>query len=347
MRGFLRRAGQHGTMQDSHDPEGGDLVLFEAPDGEIRLDVRVESETVWLTQAQMATLFDRDRSVITRHLANLFRTGELEESSNVRFLHIAGSDKPVGVYSLDAVLSVGYRVNSKRGSQFRAWATRTLKAHLLRGFTLQERRLREVGSKDLEDAVALLARTLTNQDLVSDEGRAVLGVVRRYARSWRLLLAYDEQRLSTSPAQPTLPTATLNLDEARAVAKTLREELTHRGEAGALFGQERGSALAAILGAIEQTFDGVALYPSAQERAAHLLYFVIKDHPFGDGNKRLGALYFLEYMRRNGIFRRPNGSPRIADDALVALALLIAESAPAQKQLMIRLILSLLDDAND
>jgi prophage maintenance system killer protein len=218
---------------------------------------------------------------------------------------------------------------------------------LLRGFTLQERRLREVGSKDLEDAVALLARTLTNQALVSDEGRAVLGVVRRYARSWRLLLAYDEQRFSTSPAQPTLPTATLNLDEARAVAKTLREELTHRGEAGALFGQERGSALAAILGAIEQTFDGVALYPSAQERAAHLLYFVIKDHPFGDGNKRLGALYFLEYMRRNGIFRRPNGSPRIADDALVALALLIAESAPAQKQLMIKLILSLLDDAND
>lgn len=326
------------------DEQRGEVVVYEAPDGRVRVDVRLAHETVWLRQEQMAELFGRERSVITKHVRNLFKEGELSEESNVRFLHIAGSDKPVGFYSLDVIISVGYRVKSLRGTQFRIWATNTLREHLLRGYTLHERRLAERGLGEIEQAVGLLARTLTAHALVTDEGRALLDVVQRYTRSWRLLLEYDEGRLADTPGRPLAPSAMLSLDDARVACARLRDELAPRGEAGPFFGQERGGALAGILGAIEQTFDGEPLYPSVQVRAAHLLYFVIKDHPFGDGNKRLGTLFFLEYLRRNGLLLRASGEPRLADNAMVALALLIAESAPAQKDLMIRLVLNLMAD---
>lgn len=326
------------------DAARGEVVVYQAPDGAVRVDVRLERETVWLTQQQMAELFERERSVVTKHVRNAFKEGELDEESNVHFLHVAGSDKPVGFYSLDVVTSVGYRVKSLRGTQFRIWATRTLREHLLRGYTLNERRLRERGLGEIEQAVELLARTLTVHAPVTDEGRAVLDVVQRYTRSWRLLLEYDERRLAETPARPVAPTAALPLDDARAAAASLRADLIGRGQAGALFGQERSDGLAGILGTIEQTFGGAPLYPSAQVRAAHILYFVIKDHPFGDGNKRIGTLLFLEYLRRNALLMRTDGSPRLADNAMVALALLIAESDPAQKELMIRLVLNLLGD---
>lgn len=322
----------------------GEVVVYRAPDGQVRVDVRLERETVWLTQQQMADLFGRERSVITKHVRNLFKEAELGEESNVRFLHVAGSDKPVGFYSLDVIISVGYRVKSLRGTQFRIWATTTLREHLLRGYTLSERRLTELGLSEIEQAVGLLARTLTTHALVTDEGRAVLDVVQRYTRSWRLLLEYDEERLAEVPGRPVQPAAPLTLDDSRAAVASLRIDLVGRGQAGSLFGQERGDGMAGILGAIEQTFGGEPLYPSAQERAAHILYFVIKDHPFGDGNKRIGTLLFLEYLRLNGLLLRADGSPRLADNAMVALALLIAESDPAQKQLMIRLVLNLIED---
>jgi prophage maintenance system killer protein len=327
------------------DAPHGQILVYEAPDGSAQVDVRLDRDTVWLSQAQMAELFGRERSVVTKHVRNVFSEGELSEESNVHFLHIAGSDKPVGFYSLDVVISVGYRVKSLRGTQFRIWATRTLRDHLLRGYTLNTRRLAERGLGEIELAVGLLARTLTAHTLVTDEGRAVLDVVQRYTRSWRLLLEYDEERLADRPAQPLDPAASLSLEDARSAAAGLREDLASRGEAGSLFGQERGEALAGILGAIEQTFGGEPLYPSAQARAAHLLYFVIKDHPFGDGNKRIGTLLFLEYLRRSGLLLRADGEPRLADNAMVALALLIAESEPAQNDLMIRLVLNLLEDA--
>jgi prophage maintenance system killer protein len=323
---------------------GGEILVYEDPDGRVRVDVRLDRETVWLTQQQMAELFGRERSVITKHVRNVFAEGEFEEESNVQNLHIAGSDKPVRFYNLDVIISVGYRVKSLQGTRFRQWATKTLREHLLRGYTLHERRLAERGLAEAQQAIALLARTLTSQALVTDEGRAVLDVVQRYSRSWRWLLEYDEGRLSERPRRAIAPIAALTLPEARAAAARLREELVARGEAGPLFGQERGEALAAILAAIEQTFDGQPLYPSVQARAAHLLYFVIKDHPFGDGNKRIGTLLFLEYLRRHGLLLRTDGTPRLADNAMVALALLIAESAPAQKDLMIRLTLNLLED---
>jgi prophage maintenance system killer protein len=219
-----------------------------------------------------------------------------------------------------------------------------LREHVLRGYSLNEKRLREKGLGEIEQAVGLQARTLTTNALVTDEGRAVLEVVQQYTRAWRLLLEYDEQRLPEKPGQPVVPAAGLSLGDALALIARFREALAARGEASGLFGAERGEQLPGILGAVEQTFGGEPLYPTVQVRAAHLLYFVIKDHPFADGNKRIGTLLFLEYLRRNGTLAKPNGEPRLADNAMVALALLVAESEPAQKDLMIRLILNLLED---
>jgi len=331
-------------MNSPNTLPGGEVIVYRASDGQVQVEVRLERETVWLTQAQMVELFGRDQSVISRHIRNVFADGELPAEGNMQKMHIASADRPTALYSLDVIISVGYRVKSTRGVQFRQWATRVLREHLLRGYTLNERRLRERGLKEIEQAVGLLARTLTSHALVTDEGRAVLDVVQRYTRSWRLLLEYDEERLAEVPGRPVAPTAALSLDDARAAYARLRDDLLGRGQAGPLFGQERGDALAAILGAIEQTFGGEPLYPNAQARAAHILYFVIKDHPFGDGNKRIGTLLFLDYLRRNGLLDHADGSPRLADNAMVALALLIAESDPAQKELMIRLVLSLVGD---
>ena len=328
----------------------GEVVLYEAPDGEVRVDVRLDRETVWLTQRQMAVLFKTSTDNIGLHLKNIFKDGELEESVTTEDYSAVQKEGRRGVrrnlkrYNLDAIISVGYRVSSKRGTQFRIWATRTLKDHLLRGYTLNEKRLRERGLGEIEQAVSLLARTLTEHALVTDEGRAVLEVVQQYTRAWRLLLEYDEGRLSEKPTHPLKPSADLSLAHARTAIARLRESLAARGEATNLFGQERSDQLHGILGAIEQTFGGEPLYTTVQTRAAHLLYFVIKDHPFADGNKRVGTLLFLEYLRRNGLLIRPDGAPRLADNAMVALALLVAASEPAQKDLMIRLILNLLED---
>jgi prophage maintenance system killer protein len=320
------------------------VILFQAADGQVTLDVRLEADTVWLSQAQMAELFGRERSVISRHIGNVFKEGELPEKSNVHFLHIAGADRPVGFYNLDVIISVGYRVKSPRGTQFRIWATQVLRQHLIEGYTLHQRRLHEQGLGDLQQALALMARTLSTRGLVSDEGQAVLEVVQRYSRAWRWLLAYDEDRLAPAFAEPDGVPEALGLAEAQLAIDTLRRDLAHCGESTPLFGQENRQALAGILGAIEQTFDGQPLYPTAQLRAAHLLYFVIKDHPFADGNKRIGTLLFLEFLRRNQLLLLPDGQPRIADNGMAALALLIAESAPQQKDLIIRLVMALLED---
>jgi DNA ligase (NAD+) len=335
------------AMTRSSINDGGEVVLYEAPDGQIRLDVRLEQDTVWLNQAQMGELFGKNVRTISEHITNLFKEKELNDSSVLRNFRITARDGKAydtQFYNLDVIISVGYRVKSQRGTQFRIWATRTLKNHLLSGYTLNEKRLRERGFGEIEQAVGLLARTLTQHALVTDEGRAVLEVVQQYTRAWRLLLEYDEGRLSEKPTDPRKPSADLSLADARTAIDRLRQSLAARGEASGLFGQERSDQLHGILGAIEQTFGGEALYPTVQGRAAHLLYFVIKDHPFADGNKRIGSLLFLEYLRRNRLLTRSDGSPRLADNAMVALALLVAESEPTQKDLMIRLILNLLED---
>ena len=316
----------------------GDVILYKAPDGGARVDVRLDAETVWLTQDQMGQLFGRERSVITKHVRNVFREGELEaESARANFAHTAADGKTYQVdhFNLDVIVSVGYRVKSLQGTHFRRWATKVLREHLVQGYTLNQTRLAERGLTEARQTLDLLARTLQHQALVSETGRAVLDLIVGYADTWRLLLEYDEDRLVLPPgARPS--TGVLDLGRATHAIADFKRELLARNEATPLFGNPRGDALDGILGAIEQTMFGESLYRSREEKAAHLLYFVIKDHPFSDGNKRIGSFLFMLYLQQEGMAHRLNPL------ALTALALLIAESAAGSKDLMVRLIVNLL-----
>jgi prophage maintenance system killer protein len=314
---------------------GGEVLLYEASDGQVRVDVRLDRETVWLTQAQMVDLFGRDQSVVSRHLRNVFAEGELPAEGNMQKMHIASADKPTALYSLDVIISVGYRVKSRRGVQFRQWATRVLREHLVQGYTFNQTRLAERGLLEARQTLDLLARTLQNQALVDDTGRAVLELITGYADTWRLLLEYDENRLVLPPgARPS--SGVLDHDRASHAIADFKQELMARNEATQLFGNPRGAALEGILASIEQTMFGESLYRSREEKAAHLLYLIIKDHPFSDGNKRIGSFLFMLYLQQEGM------AHQLSPQALTALALLIAESAPASKDLMIRLIINLL-----
>lgn len=320
----------------------GEIVVYEAPDGEARVEVVVREDTVWLTEGQMAGLFDRERSVVNRHIRNIFAEGELSREGSVRILHTTpDGGRPGAAYSLDVVISVGYRVKSRRGTQFRIWANGVLRDHLLRGYTLNEKRLLARGV-EFDQAVALLTATLRKNEVLTPEGQAVLEVVQHYARTWRMLRAYDENQLAAAPGRTSAPTASLEITTARDAIRTMRDDMVVRGENPGLFGQERGDALESILLNIEQTWGGEALYPTIESRAAHLLYFVIKNHPLTDGNKRTASLLFLDYLRRNNALLGTSRQPRFSDTALVALALLVAESEASHKDLIIRLILNLL-----
>jgi prophage maintenance system killer protein len=317
---------------------GGEVVLYRSPDGTVELDVQLDGETVWLTQEQMSRLFGRERSVITKHVRNVFREGELDEKSNVHFLHIAGSDKPVGFYDLDVVISVGYRVKSQRGTQFRIWATRTLREHLVRGYTLHRQRF-ERNARELEAALALVRKAAAGEALTSDQGRGLVDVIARYTQTFLLLQRYDEGLL-TEP-KGTRGGALPSVENAREAIARLKADLMARGEASELFGREREDGLAALLGNLDQTVLGAPAYPTVESKAAHLLYFVIKNHPFADGNKRIGSFLFVDFLNRNGrLFR--GGEPVINDVGLAALALLVAESAPRDKDVMIRLVMNML-----
>ena len=319
---------------------GGEIVVYEAPDGEVHVDVRLERETVWLTQRQMAEVLQTSTDNVSLHLRNIYSSGELAESATTEDFSTVRTEGKRQVrrvlkhYNLDAIISVGYRVNSRRGVRFRQWATRTLREHLVRGFALNERRLAERGLREARETLDLLSRTLLNQALVDDTGQAVLGLIGSYADTWRLLLEYDEDRLTTPPGKPS--TSALDHDRVVEAIAEFKRELAARGEASVLFGNPRGDALAAILGNIEQTMFGEPLYRSPEEKAAHLLYFIVKDHPFTDGNKRIGSLLFLLYLNQEGVAHRLN------PQALTALTLLIAESASSGKDLMVRLIVNLL-----
>ncbi len=322
----------------------GELILYQDEDSREAVEVRLKDETVWLTLNQIAELFGRDKSVISRHLRNIFNTGELAKGETVAKNATVQKEGNREVtrerdwYNLDAIISVGYRVNSMRGTRVRIWATSVLKDHLVQGYTFHRKRLAEKGLNEARQMLELLGTTLQNHDLISDEGRAVLDIVNTYARTWKLLWQYDENALplpkKTGKTQQRLP----GLASIRAAIGSLKSRLLKKGEATEIFGQERGNSLSAILGAIRQTFDGQELYPGIEEKAAHLLYFVIKDHPFTDGNKRIGAFLFLLFLRLNGI----ESGQHFDNKALVALALLTAASSPEQKDLMIRLIVNLL-----
>lgn len=316
-----------------------DIIIFEAATQQV--EVRLEGETLWITQAQMAELFEVQKAAVSKHLKNIYASGELDQDATVSKMETVRKEggrtvnRQIEHYNLDAIISVGYRVNSTRATRFRQWATRVLRDQLTQGYSLNEHRLAQQGLTELEQAVDLLGKTLIRQELVTDIGREVVGLILGYAKTWRLLLDYDEGKLGV-PAGAQPARGILRLEEARRALDALAGELRQRGEASELFARDRGEGLAAILGNIEQTMFGDPLYKTRDERAAHLLYFVIKNHPFSDGNKRSGAFLFLLYLRQEGM--------RLTLDAngLTALTLLIAESDPKAKDLMVRLVMNLL-----
>jgi prophage maintenance system killer protein len=332
--------------------KAGEILLYQTDDGQTTLDVRLEAETVWLSLNQMADLFQRDKSVISRHMGNIFKTGELNRESTVAKFATVQQEGPrkverrIDYYNLDAIISVGYRVNSIRGTQFRIWATHTLKDHLIYGYTLNERRLRERGLAEAEQAIRLLSRTLDRHELITAEGRDILAVITRYAKSWLLLKQYDDNQIKSLKKQ-YIVRHILDREKAERAIVSLKKRLMEKGEATPLFGQDNENRLVGILGAVQQSFDGKPLYPGIEEQAAHLLYFIIKDHPFVDGNKRIGSFLFIIFLQENKYLEKKDGTPKINDNAIVALSLLIAESEPSQKDLMVRLIMNLIVDDED
>ncbi|HEX3526481.1 MAG TPA: virulence protein RhuM/Fic/DOC family protein [Thermoanaerobaculia bacterium] len=322
-----------------------EIVIYQNEQSQTQVSVRMDGETVWLTQRQMAELFDTSADNVSLHLKNVFSEGELGEPATTEDFSVVQSEgrrkvtRAVKHYNLDAIISVGYRVNSRRGVQFRQWATRLLREHLMRGYTVNQSRLAERGLLEARQTLDLLARTLQNQALVDSTGSAVLELIVGYADTWRLLLEYDEARL-TLPHGTRPSSGVLDFDRASVAIADFKRELMARKEASPLFGSLRGEALEGILGSIEQTMFGECLYRSREEKAANLLYLVIKDHPFSDGNKRIGSFLFMLYLQQEGMTHHLN------PQALTALALLIAESAPANKDLMVRLIINLLTERN-
>ena len=321
----------------------GEIVMYQTADGKTSIDVKLENETVWLSQGQIAELFDRDRTVITKHINNLFKENELDEESNVQNLHIANSDRPVKYYNLDVIISVGYRVKSPRGTQFRIWANKVLKDYLLKGYAINERRLKEHSQQleELKQAVKLLGNVVGNHELTSDEATGLIKVVTDYTYALDVLDQYDHQVLEihdTTDAE--LYTITYN--EAMLAIKGLRDKFG----GSSLFGNEKDESFQGSLAAIYQTFDGHYVYPSVEEKAANLLYFIIKNHSFSDGNKRIAAFLFVWFLEKNHILYRLDGSKRIADNALVAITLMIAESKPEEKDMMTKVVVSLINGKN-
>jgi len=314
-----------------------EISIYQTESGAV--EVRLEQDTVWLSQAQMVTLFGRDQSVVSRHIGNIFKEGELERESNMQKMHIANSDKPIDLYNLDVIISVGYRIKSQQGTRFRQWATRLLREHLTQGYTLNRQRL-ETNARELEAALLLVKKAAQSPELLADTGRGLVDIVTRYAQTFLLLQRYDEGLLTEPPEQRggTLPTPA----EARAALAQLKADLMARDEATDLFARERGDAFDALLGNLDQSVFGEPAYPSIEAKAAHLLYFVIKNHPFSDGNKRSGAFLFVDFLNRNGRLLDTNGHPVINDIGLAALALLVAESDPTHKETMIRLVMNML-----
>jgi prophage maintenance system killer protein len=322
-----------------------DIILYQADDGTTRLDVHIEEETVWLTQDQMANLFGRERSVITKHLRNVFREGELDEAAvRANFARTAADGKTYHVqfFNLDAIISVGYRVNSKRGTQFRQWATRVLQEHLVRGYTINEQRLREQDRKlaDLRRTVGLLEKTLASQAVGLDEAKGLLRVISDYAYALTTLDRYDHGTLTIEETTQPAPFI-LTYEAAMEIVMSMKSGF------GGLFGLEKDKGFASALGTIYQTFGGEELYPSIEEKAANLLYFIIKNHAFIDGNKRIGAALFVTFLAANGALYRADSSKRLADNALVALTLLIAEAKPEERETIVKVIVSLINRANE
>lgn len=327
----------------------GEIIIYRTEDGHTQLDVRLEQETIWLDAHQMAKLFGRDRSVIVRHIGNIYKTRELSSSATcAKNAQVAadGKIRLMDFYNLDMIISVGYRVNSRRGTQFRIWATQVLKDHILKGYSINEKRLLEENTrlKELKETVDILGRIIEERRLAAPEAEGLLKVITDYSLALSLLDDYDYGRLTvTGTTEPAL--FGITYDKAHKAIGYLAKKSGIT--TGGLFGREKDDSFKGSIGAIYQTFDGGELYPSIEEKAAHLLYFVVKNHSFVDGNKRIAAFLFLWFLDGNHILYRKDGTKRIGDNALVALTLMIAESRPEEKDVIIKVIVNLINKNNE
>jgi len=316
-------------------PVGAGLVVYDGASGQVPVAVDEIRDTVWLSLDQIGQLFGRHKSTISRHLGAVFKGEELDREAVVAFFATTAADGKtyaVEYFNLDAILAVGYRVNSRQGTEFRRWASNVLRQHILRGYSVNDRRL-----EALKQTVRLVAGTLHRRELSGDEARALLQVVGEYSFALDVLDDYDHERLAPKLASSG-PVLGIDRDEALRIVERLRE----RFGASALFGREKDESLSSALGAVMQSFDGQDVYPSLEDKAAHLLYFLTKNHPFVDGNKRIAAALFLWFLEKNGALVSAAGEPRVTETALVALTLLTASSRPEEKPLITGVIAQLL-----
>jgi prophage maintenance system killer protein len=315
------------------------VEIFKTEDGSVELLVNLDSNTAWLNRHQLASLFDRDVKTIGKHIGNVFVEGELLRDSVVaKFATTAddGKSYQVEYYNLDVIISVGYRVKSKRGTQFRQWATQRLKDHLVKGYTVNQKRLEQ-----LHQTIQLIEKGGKIDDLTLTQAKGLIEIISGYTQSFILLNQFDSNKLSVEKLNEDI-TYEIEYQEALGAISELKKQLVQKREAGDLFGNQKDDSFAGILGSIVQTFDGAYLYKSIEEQASHLLYFVIKNHPFSDGNKRIGAFLFVWFLEKNRHRFKKSGELKINDNALVALALLVAQSNPSDKEVMIKLIINLI-----
>jgi len=327
-------------MSNSH------IEMYQVENGNTEISVRLENETVWLSLNQMVDLFLRDKSVISRHISNIFKEGELNKQSVVAKNAITAADGKiyqVDFYNLDVIISIGYRIKSQRGTQFRIWASKILKNYLIKGFSINEKRLTQQNEqlKELQDSVKLLGGVLNYKELNTDESVGLLTIISDYAYALDILDRYDYQNLDIRKTSGK-ETYQLNYNEAKKQIAISKKAYGN----SELFGREKDDSLKSSLSTIYQTFDGKDLYPSVEEKAANLLYFITKNHSFTDGNKRIAAIIFLYFLERNRILFDKFGKKRIADNALVALTLMIAVSKPEEKDTMIKVIVNLINKEN-
>lgn len=322
-----------------------EIIIYQEEGKAVEVLLDTNKDTIWLTQRQMGEVFDTTPENVLMHLKNIYKDQELDQKATAKdflVVRLEGTrrvKRKLVHYNLDAVISVGYRVNSKSAVRFRQWATRILREHLTKGWTLNHQRF-EANSRELETALALVRKATRSPDLLAETGLGLVEIVSRYTQTFLLLQRYDDGLLTAPPVQAGGVLQTV--EEARAALTRLKTELISRAEATPLFALERGDALSALLGNLEQTIFGKPAYPSVEGKAAHLLYFMVKNHPFADGNKRCGAFLFIDFLRRNHRLFNEQGEPVINDIGLTALTLLIAQSDPVYKETIINLIMNML-----
>lgn len=326
------------------NPKEIEVQLYKSVDGSIKMEVKLKKDTVWLNQAQIAELFGTKRPAITKHLGNIFRLHELNRKrvcSKMEHTAKDGKSYLVEYYNLDAIISVGYRVNSQKATQFRIWATKVLRSHLLQGYTVNEKALIEQKSKikELQNAIDFIENK-SHQTLLKDQSVELLSIIKQYTKSLDLLQQYDKKNVKSRKGKT--PSHILNIVEIKQTIESIRSSLAETKKDLGFFGIEPSDKVSGIIGNLQQTFDGLELYKTIEDKAANLLYMIIKDHPFIDGNKRIGSLLFIQYLDQNNALYRETGERKINDNALVVLALLVAISNPKEKSVLTKVIINLI-----